>query len=368
MRYTQTQIENAKNTDMILFLQAIEGFSFKRVGTEYHCIEHDSFVIKYDLHTWYWNSQGLRGRNAIDYCVNVRKMEFASAMQLLVGQPEEFVTKKKRYQRHKKAPVNDMGALNYVKISNKLLDYDLSATELSVITYLATIHTSVISKNGTRWLCVKQSTIAQKCAVRAVQTVSRVISSLLAKGLIERSARILKDDNKSGTTCYALNLPDLSNGYFQIDRRIFGGILSPKQMRVYLYICRCVDTSIGYMWNSYNDLSALIGMKRSDVIEVISELCKLHFISKQLVKMRDNRRVYADNRYAVVIFVAPHISRRNKKIETALASRSPSNEKISMLFTRVHCSTTVSVCQVARCENHIFSLSRGSPLNVKSLI
>ncbi|MBR1432631.1 helix-turn-helix domain-containing protein [Ruminococcus sp.] len=368
MRYTQNQIENAKNTDMILFLQAIEGFSFKRVGNEYHCIEHDSFVIKYDLHTWYWNSQGLRGRNAIDYCVNVRKMEFASAMQLLVGQPEEFVTKKKRYQRYKKAPVDDMGALNYVKISNRLLDYDLSAAELSVISYLATIHSSVISKNGKRWICVKQSTIAQKCAIKCVQTVGRVISSLLEKGLIERSARILKGDNKSGTTCYTLNLPDISSGYFQIDRRIFSGILSPKQMKVYLYVCRCVDTSIGYMWNSYNDLSALIGMKRSDVINVISELCKLHFISKQLVKMRDNRRVYADNRYAVVIFVAPHISRRNKKIETALASRSPSNEKISMLFTRVHCSTTVSVCQVARCENHIFSLSRGSPLNVKSLI
>ena len=54
-------------TSNLLFLQAIEGFSFKRVGNEYHCIEHDSFVIKSDLHNWYWNSQGLCGRNAIDY-------------------------------------------------------------------------------------------------------------------------------------------------------------------------------------------------------------------------------------------------------------------------------------------------------------
>ena len=73
MRYTQHQIENAQNTDMVLFLQAIEGFSFKRVGNEYHCIEHDSFVIKSDLHNWYWNSQGLCGRNAIDYCIYIRK-------------------------------------------------------------------------------------------------------------------------------------------------------------------------------------------------------------------------------------------------------------------------------------------------------
>lgn len=364
MRYTKNQLENAKNVDMILFLKAVEGFSFKRVGNEYHCIEHNSFVIKRDLHTWYWNSRSLRGRNAIDYCMTVKNMDFPSAMQLLVGQPEEFVHKKKSL--HSKKASANTEALNYVKISNKLLEMGLSASELAVITYLASIHTSVISRNGRRWICVKQSTIAHKCAIKSVQTVSRAISALQEKGLIGLSARILRADNKSGTTCYTLNMPDTTNGYFQVDRRVYNGTLSPKLMRVYLYICRCVDASLGFMWNSYTDLSALIGMKRSDVIEAVSELCRHHFISKQLVKRRENRRIYADNRYSVIIFVTPRLCRRNKKIEAALKSYSLQNK--NMRLTRGYCNTTVFVCQVPCCKKCDFSLSRGSPQNVKSLI
>lgn len=364
MRYTKNQLENARNVDMVLFLKVIEGFSFKRVGNEYHCIEHNSLVIKHDLHTWYWNSRSLRGRNAIDYCMTVKNMDFPSAMQLLVGQPEEYVTKTKHAHR-KKASTNTE-ALNYVKISNKLLELGLSSSELAVITYLATIHTDVILSTGTRWICVKQSTIAQKCAIKSVQTVSRVISALRKKGLIGRSARILRADNKPGTTCYTLNIPDMTNGYFQVDRRVFNGTISPKLMKVYLYICRCVDASLGFMWNSYTDLSSLIGMKRSDVIEAVSELCKHHFISKQLVKRRENRRIYADNRYSVIIFVTPRLYRRNKKIEAALASCSPKNK--NMRLTRGYCNTNDLVCQVPCCKKRDFSLSRGSPQNVKSLI
>lgn len=367
MYYTETQKNEAKNTDIILFLEAIECFSFKKCGNEYHGKEHDSLVIKSDRRTWYWNSRGLCGRSALDWCIKVKGMTYTAAMQLLVGSPEgKSIIRNNKNSYIKKAPVNS-GALNYVKISNKLLDLELTNTELSVITYLATIHTNVISKNGTAWIRVKQSTIAQKCAIKSVQTAGRVISSLIDKGLIWRSVRVIKSDNKSGTTCYALSLPSPEDGYFMLDRKAINGTLVPRQLRVYLHICRCIDNSIGYCWNSYNDLAKIIGMKRSDVIQTISELCELHYISKQRIKHRENRRVFADNHYAVIIYIAPKLYRRNKKIEAALYAISGNFCK-NNIYTDLYYTSIGKHCQDIFGNLRSFSLSRGSPQNVMSFI
>lgn len=362
MHYTDIQKEEAKNTDMIIFLGTIEGYHFKKVGSEYHSIEHDSLVIKSDRRTWFWNSQGLRGKNAVDWCITIHNMNYRDSMQLLVGAPVGNSIFKKKYNYIKKAPI-DIGALNYVKISNRLLDLELSNAELSVIVYLATIHSNVVSKSGTTWIRVKQSTIAQKCNIKSVQTISRVISSLATRGLV-KVARVTKDDNKLGTTCYSLSLPSIAEGYFPIDRRVFRqGLLSPRQLRVYLYICRCIDSNIGYCWNSYNDLAKLISMKRSDVIDIVSELIRMRYIHKQRIKRRDNRRVFADNRYSLIVYVLPSLYRRNKKIEAAL-SNSQITQKILIALYAMNYNGKNNTCQVFLnkiAEGKLFKLSRGSP-------
>lgn len=361
MYYTENQKIEARSTDMILFLEAIEGFCFKRCGNEYHCKSHDSLVIKADRRTWYWNSRTLRGRSAIDWCMTVRGMTFTSSMQLLVGAPQG--EKRSRGERHynKKASV-DSEAFNYVKISNKLLELELTNAELAVIAYLSTIRTSVISKSGTAWIRVKQSTIAAKCAI-SVQTVGRAVSSLMEKGLIWRSARILKSDNKSGTTCYALSLPSLDSGYFMLDRRAVNGTLLPRQLRVYLHLCRCIDNRLGYCWNSYNDLAEIIGIKRSDVIQIVGELCRLHYIVKQRVRQRDNRKVFADNHYSLILIGKPAIYRRNKKIEAALKATTGNFTKTNktMNYTSLHYTTPNSFCQVFSAKKRENIFLRGSP-------
>lgn len=362
MFYTENQKIEARSTDMILFLEATEGFYFKRWGNEYHCKSHDSLVIKADRRTWYWNSRTLRGRSAIDWCMTVRGMTFTSSMQLLVGAPKGE-NKRLHGKKHndKKASV-DSEAFNYVKISNKLLELELTNTELAVITYLSTIHTDVIGKNGTAWIRVKQSTIAAKCAI-SVQTVGRAVSSLMEKGLIWRSARVLKSDNKSGTTCYALSLPSLNSGYFMLDRRAVNGTLLPRQLRVYLHICRCIDNRIGYCWNSYNDLAEIIGMKRSDVVQIVGELCHLHYIVKQRVRQRGNRKVFTDNHYSLIVIVKPAICRRNKKIEAALKATTGNFTKTNktMIYTTLHYTVSKSVCQAFSGKKEEEFFSRGSP-------
>lgn len=91
--YSEQQKIQARETDMIDFLQKFEGFTFKRAGREYHCHEHSSLVVMNDRKGWYWNSQDIGGANAIDYCIKIRGMKFSEAMNAIVGMPDVQFTK-----------------------------------------------------------------------------------------------------------------------------------------------------------------------------------------------------------------------------------------------------------------------------------
>jgi hypothetical protein len=88
--YTADQKEQARKTDMIDFLQKYEGFTFKKVGNGYKCVEHNSLVIMQDRTGWYWNSQSKGGSNTIDYCQRIKGMTFPEALQTLVGRGNEI--------------------------------------------------------------------------------------------------------------------------------------------------------------------------------------------------------------------------------------------------------------------------------------
>lgn len=104
MKYTEQQIETARQTDMIDFLSLHEGFSFKRKGRNYSCVEHDSLVILADRSGWYWNSQGKGGGTAIDYCQKIKGMSFPEALQTLVGNADETKKVYKRTEISKQKP------------------------------------------------------------------------------------------------------------------------------------------------------------------------------------------------------------------------------------------------------------------------
>ncbi|MEG0614117.1 MAG: DUF3991 and TOPRIM domain-containing protein [Oscillospiraceae bacterium] len=83
--YSDTQISAAKQTDMTNFLEQNEGFSFKKAGNEWHCVEHNSLVIMADKTGWAWNSKNICGANAIDYCIKIKNMNFKQSLQIIVG-------------------------------------------------------------------------------------------------------------------------------------------------------------------------------------------------------------------------------------------------------------------------------------------
>ena len=47
-KYSQKQLERAKNADIIAFLSAYMGLEFKRAGKYYQCKQHSSLVVYAD--------------------------------------------------------------------------------------------------------------------------------------------------------------------------------------------------------------------------------------------------------------------------------------------------------------------------------
>ena len=85
MRYGDTAVEQARNTDMISFLGRHMGFSFSLKGSEHRCREHPSLSVKGDRLTWYWHSRGIGGRGPLDFLIKIEDMGFRDAMAKLAG-------------------------------------------------------------------------------------------------------------------------------------------------------------------------------------------------------------------------------------------------------------------------------------------
>ena len=74
--YTEEQKEEARQIDIMDFLAKYEGFTFERVGHEYHCREHNSLVINADHKRWFWNSKEMGGHDAISYLQKIHNMDY----------------------------------------------------------------------------------------------------------------------------------------------------------------------------------------------------------------------------------------------------------------------------------------------------
>lgn len=191
--------------------------------------------------------------------------------------------------------------MSLFKLSNQIFQLRLDAQEVSVYAYLCSLPTAQHTITGEATVRVKQSTIAQNCGIRSLQTVAKIISHLQNKGLTDRLERSVKVNRHKGTYSYAVKQLPLDSGYFFVDRHIFG-CLNPRQTMIYLFICKSYSPSLHDCWNSYNDIAQQTGMKRETVIQTVNELVQLHFIVRCRRKSRDNKHVFVDNHYQVVFF------------------------------------------------------------------
>ena len=77
-------IEQARQMDLLSYLQRYEPNNLKRVTGKVYCTrEHDS--LKISNGKWYWWSRGFGGVSALDYLIKVKEYSFVEAVEQLTG-------------------------------------------------------------------------------------------------------------------------------------------------------------------------------------------------------------------------------------------------------------------------------------------
>ena len=254
--------------------------------------------------------------------------------------------------------------MSVFKLSNKIFESGLTAQEIAVYAYLSSLPSEYPMLDDAAAVKVKQSTIAQKCGIKAVQTVAKVIALLSEKELVVPLKREIKANKHKGTYVYTVKKLPIDDGFFFVDSHIFGRLV-PRQMMIYLFLCKAYSSKLKDSWNSYNDIANQTGMKRETVIKTISELEAMKLIAKSRRKSNHNKRVYVDNHYQIIFFVRGKIRKVCKKI-ARLHCKYSRTEKLLNNSQKLNSnnSTYLQNCQVVFgnfFEKGQFFLNRGSP-------
>jgi hypothetical protein len=80
---SREQISRAKAVPILGYILKNEPDNVMRVGSAYYLKDHRSLKISNGL--WYWHSQGVGGRTAVDYLIKVRGYSFVDAVRRLAG-------------------------------------------------------------------------------------------------------------------------------------------------------------------------------------------------------------------------------------------------------------------------------------------
>lgn len=241
--------------------------------------------------------------------------------------------------------------MSNIKLSNKIFELGLTSKELSIYAYLCSLPNDYPTFEGAA-VKVKQSTIAQKCGIKAVQTVAKVISTLATKGLVMPIKRSVKANGYKGTYIYEIKKLPTNDSFFFVDRSIFGKLV-PRQLMIYLFICKSFSIQLKDCWNSYNDIAEQTGMKRETIVKTVSELEDMKLIVKSKRKSKDNKRVYVDNHYQINFYVQGTF--KGKKI-VRLHSRC---SRTSSLYLNKPQNHNYNNTKVIKCQ--VVFLVRGSP-------
>lgn len=82
---SKEEIASAREMDLLTYLRAFEPDELVRFSGDTYCTRtHDS--LKISNGKWYWFSQNIGGRSALDYLIKVKEMSFTEAVKMLNGQ------------------------------------------------------------------------------------------------------------------------------------------------------------------------------------------------------------------------------------------------------------------------------------------
>ena len=128
---TRSQIAQAKEWDLLAYLQRYDPHSLVHIGGNTYCTrEHDS--LKISNGKWNWFSRGIGGKTALDYLIKVQGFSFPQAVEELVGHhrspplPASQTEPKKSEPRHLALPPSSRCATHIVSyLHGRGIDYDV---------------------------------------------------------------------------------------------------------------------------------------------------------------------------------------------------------------------------------------------------
>ena len=154
-KFTDEQVERAKNIDVRTFLEKTEGYVFQQHGRYLKCQNPEqtgqpsSLTVDTNLNRIFYNSEtGKKPLSALDWCKEIRNLDFQSSMQLILGEsPHGERAEKPKFHQHISEPINS--------VSKELNLPEKSDTSKNVYAYLTKtrgIPANIVNdclKNGT---------------------------------------------------------------------------------------------------------------------------------------------------------------------------------------------------------------------------
>jgi len=131
LNVNKEQIEQAKQIDLLSYMQSYEPTNLVRKGSDYCTKEHDSLIISPNG-LWHWKSRDVGGKTALQYLINVKGMEFVDAVLQLCNKQPVFLSEYFQVEETEKQfilPVaykNNNRVIMYLKnrgLSNDVIDY-----------------------------------------------------------------------------------------------------------------------------------------------------------------------------------------------------------------------------------------------------
>lgn len=187
--------------------------------------------------------------------------------------------------------------MSLFRLPNFLFEYKLSSAETAVAAAMYSVH-SAAGAGNTHIVKIKQQTICELTGIKCLKTVSKALNVLATIGVIKWKKRS-KKANTDKLGAYKYGLTAVKGTYTLVDRKVFKRGLKAAEIKMYLFICKCIDRQKQLCWNSYNDIAVKLSMSRSRVIELIRLLKNKGLIITKRVKNKaggdiDNHYMLAD--------------------------------------------------------------------------
>ena len=247
--------------------------------------------------------------------------------------------------------------MSLFRLPNFLFEYKLSSAETAVAAAMYSVH-SAAGAGNTHIVKIKQQTVCELTGIKCLKTVSKAINVLADLGIIKWKKRS-KKANTDKLGAYKYGLAAVKGTYTLVDRKIFKKGLKAAEIKMYLFICKCIDRQKQLCWNSYNDIAQKLSMSRSRVIELIRLLTSKGLIIAKRVKNKAGGDI--DNHYKLASL--------NKKVK--IKKRKPTVFTASLTFQNTFKNILVYYSKLANyiCQEknkkffYVFLIffTRGSP-------